>query len=141
MRASPAATYPRAHQPRWACARAIVSADLDACLAVQGVIGRVLPCALAAALDWLCAHWSLAPRDVAVEIDRYIAQPGQACAYKIGELTFARLRREAAAALGPKFDVRDFHEVCLDTGALPLAVLEAKVRDWIAAGGSRPDQS
>jgi uncharacterized protein (DUF885 family) len=37
--------------------------------------------------------------------------------------------------------VRDFHEVCLDTGALPLAVLEAKVRDWIAAGGSRPDQS
>ena len=82
-----------------------------------------------------------APRDVAVEIDRYIAQPGQACAYKIGELTFARLRREPAAALEPKFDVRDFHEVCLDTGALPLAVLETKVRDWIAAGGGRPVQS
>lgn len=93
--------------------------------------------AIATVLD----NTSMAPRDVAVEIDRYIAQPGQACAYKIGELTFARLRREAAAALGPKFDVRDFHEVCLDTGALPLVVLETKVRDWIAAGGGRTVQS
>ena len=93
------------------------------------------------AIAYMLDNTSMAPRDVAVEIDRYIAQPGQACAYKIGELTFARLRREAAVALGPKFDVRDFHEVCLDTGALPLAVLEAKVRDWIAAGGGRPDQS
>ena len=93
------------------------------------------------AIAYMLENTSMAPRDVAVEIDRYIAQPGQACAYKIGELTFARLRREAAAALGPKFDVRDFHEVCLDTGALPLAVLEAKVRGWIAAGGGRPNQS
>ncbi len=93
------------------------------------------------AIATLLDNTSMAPRDVTVEIDRYIAQPGQACAYKIGELTFARLRREAAAALGPKFDVRDFHEVCLDTGALPLVVLETKVRDWIAAGGGRTVQS
>lgn len=89
------------------------------------------------AIAYMLDNTSMAPRDVAVEIDRYIAQPGQACAYKIGELTFARLRHEAAAALGPKFDVRDFHEVCLDTGPLPLAVLEAKVKDWIAGGGGR----
>lgn len=89
------------------------------------------------AIAYMLDNTSMAARDVAVEIDRYIAQPGQACAYKIGELTFARLRREATAALGPKFDVRDFHDVCLNTGALPLAVLEAKVKDWIAAGGGR----
>lgn len=89
------------------------------------------------AIQYMLDNTSMAPRDVAVEIDRYIAQPGQACAYKIGELTFARLRREATAALGPKFDVRDFHDVCLNTGALPMAVLEAKVKDWIAAGGGR----
>jgi uncharacterized protein (DUF885 family) len=89
------------------------------------------------AIAYMLDNTSMAPRDVAVEIDRYIAQPGQACAYKIGELTFARLRREATAALGAKFDVRDFHDVCLNTGALPLAVLEAKVKDWIAGGGGR----
>lgn len=93
------------------------------------------------AIAYMLDNTSMAPRDVAVEIDRYIAQPGQACAYKIGELTFARLRREAAAALGSRFDVRDFHEVCLDTGAVPLAVLEAKVKAWIASGGGRPVQS
>jgi uncharacterized protein (DUF885 family) len=89
------------------------------------------------AITYMLDNTSMAPRDVAVEIDRYISQPGQACAYKIGELSFARLRREAQAALGSRFDVRDFHDVCLNTGALPLAVLEAKVRDWIVAGGGR----
>jgi uncharacterized protein (DUF885 family) len=89
------------------------------------------------AISYMLDNTSMAPRDVAVEIDRYIAQPGQACAYKIGELTFARLRREAATALGTRFDIRDFHDVCLSTGALPLAILEAKVKDWVAAGGGR----
>ena len=93
------------------------------------------------AIAYMLDNTSMAPRDVAVEIDRYIAQPGQACAYKIGELSFARLRREAQAALGSRFDVRDFHDVCLDTGALPLAVLDAKVKDWIASGGGRVRQS
>ncbi len=86
----------------------------------------------ARAIAFMLDNTSMAPRDVAVEIDRYIALPGQACAYKIGELTLARLRREAQARLGARFDVRDFHDQCLDTGALPMAVLEAKVADWMA---------
>jgi uncharacterized protein (DUF885 family) len=89
------------------------------------------------AIAFMMDNTSMAPRDVAVEIDRYIAQPGQACAYKIGELTFARLRREAATALGPRFDVRDFHAQCLDTGGMPMAVLEAKIASWIKGGGGR----
>lgn len=89
------------------------------------------------AMAYMLENTSMAPRDVAVEIDRYIAYPGQACAYKIGELTFARLRRSAQAQLGPRFDIRDFHTQCLDTGALPMAVLEAKMRDWVAHGGGR----
>jgi uncharacterized protein (DUF885 family) len=74
---------------------------------------------------------SMAPRDVAVEIDRYIAYPGQACAYKVGELTIARLRREASEKMGRRFDVRDFHREVLATGALPMAVLEAKIGSWM----------
>lgn len=85
----------------------------------------------AQAIAYMLDNTSMAARDVVVEVDRYIAYPGQACAYKIGELTLARLKREAAAAMGPRFDVRDFHAQCLDTGALPMAVLEAKVRGWM----------
>jgi uncharacterized protein (DUF885 family) len=85
----------------------------------------------------MLANTSMAPRDVAVEIDRYIAYPGQACAYKIGELTFARLRRSSAKTLGRRFDVRDYHQQVLNTGALPMAVLEAKIGDWVRRGGGR----
>ncbi|ARS27289.1 DUF885 domain-containing protein [Sphingomonas sp. KC8] len=87
------------------------------------------------AIDYMLANTSMAPRDVAVEIDRYISYPGQACAYKIGELKFRELRERATKALGPRFDVRDYHHQVLDTGALPMAVLEAKVDRWIKAGG------
>ncbi|PZN95177.1 MAG: DUF885 domain-containing protein [Alphaproteobacteria bacterium] len=83
------------------------------------------------AIAYMLDNTSMAPRDVAVEIDRYISYPGQACAYKIGELTLQRLRQSAAAALGPRFDIRDFHREVLDTGALPLVVVEAKVASWI----------
>ena len=89
------------------------------------------------AIDYMLANTSMAPRDVAVEIDRYIAYPGQACAYKIGELKFRELREAAAKALVSRFDVRDYHEQALGTGALPMDVLDAKVRRWIAAGGGR----
>ena len=88
------------------------------------------------AIDYMLANTSMAPRDVEVEIDRYIAHPGQACAYKAGELKLQELRARATSSLGSRFDIRAFHGQVLDTGALPLAVLEAKVDRWIAGGGA-----
>jgi uncharacterized protein (DUF885 family) len=67
------------------------------------------------------------------ETERYIAIPGQALAYKIGELKIRELRTRAEQELGPKFDVRKFHTLVLSNGALPLDVLEANVNRWIAA--------
>lgn len=89
------------------------------------------------AIDYMLDNTSMAPRDVVVEIDRYIAYPGQACSYKIGELKFRELRTAATKALGPRFDIRDFHHQVLSTGALPMDVLDAKIRGWIAAGGGK----
>jgi uncharacterized protein (DUF885 family) len=71
--------------------------------------------------------------DATAEVERYIAIPSQALAYKIGQLTISRLRDEAKAKLGPRFDIRDYHAEVLDTGALPLPILEEKIRDWEAA--------
>ena len=70
-------------------------------------------------------------------MERYIVDPGQALAYKIGQLTISRLRSKAQTALGARFDVRDFHDQVLMTGALPITVLEAKIEGWIARGGGR----
>ncbi|WP_367120052.1 DUF885 family protein [Sphingomonas sp.] len=71
--------------------------------------------------------------DATAEVERYIAIPGQALAYKMGQLTISRLKARAMAELGAKFDPREFHAQVLMTGALPLTVLEKKIDDWIAA--------
>ena len=76
---------------------------------------------------------SVADTDIAREVDRYFNWPGQATSYMVGQLKIAELRKRAETKLGPKFDIRDFHEAVLSQGALPLDVLEEQVDSYIAA--------
>jgi len=85
------------------------------------------------AIDYMLGHSGMGKTDATAEVERYIAIPSQATAYKTGALTIQRLRDKAKTALGDKFDIREFHDQVLDTGALPLAVLEAKIDRWITA--------
>jgi uncharacterized protein (DUF885 family) len=71
------------------------------------------------------------PEDIEEEVNRYLTWPGQACAYKIGELKIKQLRHEAECQLGDRFDIKRFHDVILGLGAIPLCVLEAEVREWM----------
>jgi uncharacterized protein (DUF885 family) len=86
-------------------------------------------------IQYILDNSSRGRTNAVAETERYIAIPGQALAYKIGQLKISELRARAETRLGPRFDIRKFHEQVLGTGALPLAVLEKKIDDWIAAGG------
>jgi uncharacterized protein (DUF885 family) len=86
----------------------------------------------AQAVAFLLANTPLAENNIRNEVDRYVAWPGQALGYKVGQLELVRLRAEAEAALGDRFDVRAFHDVVLSGGSMPLPMLRARVHAWIA---------
>ena len=85
-----------------------------------------------AAIGFMLEHTALAENNIVNEVDRYLAMPGQALAYKLGQLEFLRLRAEARAALGGRFDIRRFHDAVLTQGAVGLGTLDEIVRSWIA---------
>ena len=84
------------------------------------------------AIDYMVSTTGMVPGDVISEVERYMAVPGQACAYKIGQLKILELRSKAKAALGAKFKLKDFHAVVLENGGVPLTLLEQVVDEWIA---------
>jgi uncharacterized protein (DUF885 family) len=89
------------------------------------------------AIDYLASHTALSQHEVETEVDRYISWPGQALAYKLGELTILKLRHEAETTLGPKFDERRFHDAILALGSVPLTVLENRMHAFIREEAAR----
>lgn len=90
------------------------------------------------AIEYFKSNAAKTEADIVNEIDRYIAWPGQALAYKIGELKIKALRAEAEQQLGSRFNIKEFHDTVLATGAVPLEVLEKTVRNWIASKQEAP---
>jgi uncharacterized protein (DUF885 family) len=87
------------------------------------------------AVEFMAANTALSRHEIATEVDRYVSWPGQALAYKVGELKIRELRARAEKGLGERFDVRAFHDAVLENGAVPLTVLEGRIEAFIAAGG------
>src|SRR5258707_1223014 len=85
------------------------------------------------AIDFMKANTALTEQNIIAEVDRYIAWPGQALAYKMGELKIKEIRRAAEKQLGNRFDLRAFHDALLAEGALPLDILSARMNAWIEA--------
>jgi len=90
------------------------------------------------AIDYMVNTTGVAETDATSEVERYMSMPGQACAYKVGELKILELRRKAQAALGPRFNLRDFHAVVLENGGVPLTLLEQLVDEWTARLNAAP---
>ena len=86
------------------------------------------------------AGWSpncpITRTNAVAEVERYMAMPGQALAYKVGQLKITELRRQAESALGDRFDIKDFHRQVLADGSMPLTLLEQKIVNWISSQGS-----
>ena len=83
-------------------------------------------------LDYMLSNTALSEHEVGTETDRYIAWPGQAISYKIGEIKIRELRKKAEAELGSKFDIRQFHEIILEQGTVTLPILESRINNYIA---------
>ena len=89
-------------------------------------------------VDFFHDHSGIDETNIQSETDRYIAWPAQALGYKMGQLQFLKLRERARTKLGPRFKLSDYHDLVIDSGALPMDVLEQRVDAWIAAGGGKP---
>jgi uncharacterized protein (DUF885 family) len=90
------------------------------------------------AQKYLHDNTALSDHEIETEVDRYIAWPGQALSYYMGELEIQKARHKAEQALGPKFNIRAFHDAVLELGSVPLPVIDARVDRLIAAGGKGP---
>lgn len=88
---------------------------------------------VARAVSWMTDHSSMSEAQATAEVERYVAYPGQALSYKIGEMKILELRSRAQHELGTRFDIRSFHDQILLGGSMPLAILERKVDSWLAA--------
>lgn len=120
--AEPAADMGRLSYEMWRACRLVVDTGLHA-----------LGWSRQQAIDFMLENTALSRANVEAEVNRYMAWPGQALAYKVGELKIRALRAEAERALGEAFDLRAFHDALLGQGALPLDLMEEEMRAWIAA--------